>query len=71
MALSNEDYKDVKREMGCKTAKKVSRATNDAKNKAIHAKMDPQAKEDKALASSLKRYTEKVKGVSNTRRILG
>ena len=31
MALSNEDYKDVKREMGDKTASKVSHATHDRK----------------------------------------
>ena len=31
MALSNEDYKDVKREMGSSAAKKVSRVTHDHK----------------------------------------
>lgn len=38
MALSGEDKADVSRAFGKKAAKAVSHATNDAKNKAIHAK---------------------------------
>jgi hypothetical protein len=39
MALSNEDKKDVRVAFGKKAANAVSRVTNDARNKAIHAKM--------------------------------
>jgi len=38
MALSREDFKDVSKTLGRKTASVVSGVTNDAKNKAIHAK---------------------------------
>lgn len=37
--ISREDKKDVARSFGQKAAKAVSNATNDARNKAIHAKM--------------------------------
>lgn len=36
--LSNEDRKDVSRAFGAKAASKVSRATNDAKSKALDRK---------------------------------
>lgn len=39
MALSHEDKKDVAQAFGKKAAGAVARATSDAKNKAIHAKM--------------------------------
>ena len=38
MALSREDKADVSKAFGKKAAGAVSTATNDAKNKAIHAK---------------------------------
>ncbi len=36
--ISREDHKDVKKAFGAKAASAVSHATNDARNKAIHAK---------------------------------
>lgn len=38
MALSNEDYNDVKRTLGKSEAKKISRVTNDAKSRALKVK---------------------------------
>lgn len=37
--ISREDKKDVSKAFGSSVANKVSHATNDARNRAIHAKM--------------------------------
>ena len=55
--ISKEDKKDVARVMGGKTANKVASATNDARNKAIHAKTQEKytyIKDDKG--KTLNRY---------------
>ncbi len=71
MAISNEDKKDVARSFGKKAATAISNVTNDARSKAIHAKIkDPQAREDSATSKMLGRAKQKSKGVKMTRKFL-